>query len=228
MGRDTVWLLYAVAALAIVAVGAETWRYTLLVRSRNSALGVDVVSASDALVLIVSLLTFVFGLGAIAVTVWWLLMARGAAEEGSGTPPARGMWQTLAGVLVPLVNLVMAGSVVAELEHAAGDSTVSRRPRPSRLVVVWWGVWIANEALLVATVVRRFGGGMQAQADAVLLNALLNVSAAALAVLTAMVVHRLTRLLAPVDELRLHRMRVMEVHGAPQPPRRTRPASAAR
>lgn len=228
MGRNTGWLLYTVAVLAIVAVGAETWRYTLLVRSRHTALGVDTVSASDALVLIVSLLTFLFGLGAIGVTVWWLLTARGAAQEGSGREPARGMWQTLVGIFVPLLNLVMAGSVLAELEHAAGDGSVLRRPRPSRLVAAWWGVWIGNELLLIVTIVRRFGGSMQAQADAVLLNAVLNASAAVLAILTAVVVHRVTRLLAPVDALRLHRMRAVAVHGAPRPSRRTRPVTAAR
>jgi len=228
LGRNTVGVLCTVAILATVAAGAEAWRYALLVRSRNTALAVDTVTTSDVLLLIVSLLTFVFGVCAIAVSVWWLLTARGAAAEASGRPPARGVRQTLIGILVPLLNLVLAGAVLAELEHAAGDDAAARRPRPSRLVLSWWGVWIGNEVLLIVTVVRRFGDSMQATADAVLLNAVLNLAAAALAVLTAVVVHRLTRLLTPVESLHPQRMRVVSVHGAPRPTRRERPTTAAR
>src|SRR5699024_7066347 len=228
IGRNAVTVLYTVAALATVAAGAEAWRYALLLRSRHSALDADTVSASDALLLIVALLTFLFGLGAIVITVWWLLIARGAAEEESGRAPARNMRQTLVGILVPLLNLVMAGSIVAELEHSAGDGSALQRPRPSRLVLGWWAVWIVNEVLLIVTIIRRFGDSMQARADAVLLNSVVDVAAVALAVLTALLVGRLTRLLAPADTLEPHPLRVVAVHGAPQPSRRERPATADR
>src|SRR5699024_7584748 len=128
IGRNTVTVLCTMAALATVAAGAEVWRYALLLRSRHSALSADTVSASDALLLIVALLTFLFGLGAIAMTIWWLLVARGAAEQESGRPPARNVRHTLVGILVPLLNLVMAGSILAELEHAAGDGSALQRP----------------------------------------------------------------------------------------------------
>ena len=228
IARNAVGVLCTVAALAVLAGGAESWRYALLVRSRDAALSADIVGASDALVLIISLLTFLLGLTAIAITVWWLLVARGAAEEQSGRPPARSMWRTLLAVVVPGVNLVMAGSVLAELEHAASEESPLRRPRPSRLVWCWWAAWVVNGVLLAVTIGWRVGDSVQAQADAVLLNAALNLSAAVLAAITAFVVHRLTRLLAPARTLAPHRMRVLDVRGAPEPPRRERPTTAAR
>lgn len=228
IARNAVGVLCTVAALAALSGAAESWRYALLVRSRDAALSADVVGASDALVLIVSLLTFLLGLGAIAITVWWLLAARGAAAEQSGRPPARTMWGALLAVFVPGVNLVLAGSVLAELEHAAADESLLRRPRPSRLVAGWWAAWVVNGVLLAVTIGWRFGDSVQAQADAVLLNAALNVSAAVLATITAVVVNRLTRLLSPARTRDAHRMRVREVRGAPEPPRRERPTTSAR
>ena len=44
-------LLWALAAVALLAAGAETWRYVLLLASREGALSADAVAASDALVL---------------------------------------------------------------------------------------------------------------------------------------------------------------------------------
>ncbi|MDQ0378058.1 DUF4328 domain-containing protein [Amycolatopsis thermophila] len=227
--RNAVTILWFITGLAAIAAGAEFWRYALLVMSRTSALHAATVAFSDALEIIASLLTVVFGLIGIAATLWWLLVARGAAAEAAGQEPARSTREVVAGVLVPGVNLVMAGSIVAELEHLVLGRPPSRRPRPSRLVLAWWAAWVVNGVLMVLVIAWRFKDGVQAMADAVLLTGLLNTSAAVLAGLSAVLVYRFTTLLAPVRPGRLRPLQVRSVKGAPAPElRHARPAGAAR
>ncbi len=228
IARNAVAVLWALAGLAAVAAGAEIWRYALLVLSRDTALDPAVVGASDVLVLTFALLTFVMTVFAVAVTVWWLLVARTAAAEEAGQRPPRSTGQVLVGVLVPGVNLVLAGPILAELEHAATRRPANRRPRPSRLVLSWWAAWVGNAVLLVLTVVWRAREGVQAQVDAVFLTALTDLTALVLAVLTVRVVRRFTRLLAPVEEQWVRPPRVLRVANAPELPRRARPRTAAR
>jgi len=227
--RNAVTILWFLAGLAAVSAGAEFWRYALLAMSRTSALHVATVAFSDALEIVASLLTVVFCMIATAATLWWLVVARGAAADAAGQEPARSVGEVIAGVLVPVVNLVMAGSIAAELEHLVLGRPPARRPRPSRTVLAWWAVWVLNQVLMVLVIAWRFKDGVQAMADAVLLTALLNLSAAVLAGLTAVLVYRLTALLAPVRTDRLRPLQVRAVRGAPRPDLRTaRPAGAAR
>lgn len=228
IARNAVAVLWTLVALAAVASGAELWRYVLLVLSRDSALSSAVVGASDALVLTFSLLTFVVAAFAFAVSVWWLLVARKAAADEAGQHPPRPTWQVLAGLLVPGLNLAMAGSILAELEHAAIRRPANQRPKPSRLVLAWWGAWIANALLLTLTVLWRTRDGVQAQVDAVVLTAFSDLSAVLLALATVLVVRRFTRLLAPMDEQLVRPLRVLRVQDAPELPRRARPRTAAR
>ncbi|WP_235998854.1 DUF4328 domain-containing protein [Qaidamihabitans albus] len=226
--RNVVTVLWTLAGLTAIAAGAEIWRYVLLVRSRDSALDRGTVGVSDAFVLAFSLLAFVLALFAVAGTVWWLFAARSAAADAAGQDPPRSTWQVLLGTLVPGPNLVLAGPVLAELEHAVLGRRADQRPRPSRLVLWWWAAWIVNGVLLALTVGWRMRDGVQADADGVVLSALTDLAATVLAVLTARVVSRLTRLLAPADEGLPRPPSVVNVEGAPDPPRRTRPATAPR
>ncbi|PRX47860.1 uncharacterized protein DUF4328 [Prauserella shujinwangii] len=228
IARNTVTLLWTLAALTAVAAGGEVWRYVLLLRSRDTALSPGVVGASDAVVLAFSLLAFVLALFAGAAAVWWLFVARAAAAEEAGQEPPRPGWQVAVGTLVPVANLVLAGPIVAELEHAVLRRPAGERPRPSRLVLAWWSAWVANGVLLALTVAWRTRAGVQADADGVVLSALTDLAATALAALTAVVVQRFTRLLAPIDHELRRPPRVVRVDGAPAPARRPRPAHSAR
>ncbi|MFI6030868.1 DUF4328 domain-containing protein [Amycolatopsis magusensis] len=227
--RNATMLLWVLAAFATLSAFAEGWRYVLLLISREDALDADVVGTSDALVLTGALLTFVLALFAAGVSLWWLLVARVVAADELGERPARPPWQVVAGFFVPGPNLVMAGSIIAETEHSVLRRPGSERPRPSRLVLAWWGTWVLNGLLLVISVIWRLRDGVQAQADGVLLAVLTDGSAAALAVLTALLVRRMTGLLAPVGEDKLRHLRVLKVTGAPEPELRpSRPATAPR
>ncbi|RZQ62119.1 DUF4328 domain-containing protein [Amycolatopsis suaedae] len=222
-------LLWMVFGLALIAAGGELWRYILLLRSRSSALEVGVVDASDALVVTGGVLTLVLAVVAATATLWWLLVARAAAADESGQAQPRSAWQAVVAVLLPGPNLVLAGSVVSELEHAVLHRDRDERPKPSRLVRCWWAAWVANGVLLVVSVVWRLRSGVQAQADSVVLTAVNDLAAAALALLTVLVVRRVTDLLEPANPARLAGMRVLKVADAPAPALRpARPATAPR
>lgn len=228
LSRNATTILWFLAGLALASAVAEFWRYALLVISRNSALDTDVVAMSDALEIIASLLSVVFGLLGIASVLWWLVVARQAAADENGQEPPRSTRQVLIGTLVPGLNFVLAGSILAELEHAVLRRPAAQRPRPSRLVLAWWAAWLLDAVLMVLVIIWRFRGGVQAQADSVFLSGLLDTSAVVLAVLTAVVVHRLTSLLAPISLDRLRVRRVVAVKGAPAPVLRPVRSSSSR
>jgi hypothetical protein len=229
LSRSTALSLWVFAVLALIAGGAETWRYVLLVQSRDSALSPGVVQVSDTLVVTVGLLVTILSLIPVGLGVWWLFVARLAAADESGGAPPRPPRQVALGTLVPGLNLFMAGSIVAELEHAVLRRAPTRRPVPSRLVLSWWAAWVLNWLLLALVIWWRLRTGVQAQADSVVLVAFNDFSAAGLAVMTALVVRRMTVLLAPVNEHKLRPMRVLKVTGAPEPElRKARPSGSVR
>ena len=229
LSRSLVGILGAFAILAVVAAGAEIWRYVLLVQGRDSALSRSVVAFSDGFVLTAGLLASILALLPASLALWWLLVARQAAADAAGEDPARPLWQVLVGILVPIANLPLALSIVGELEHAVLRRPRDARPKPSRPVLVWWSAWLLNWLLLGATIVWRFRGDVQSMADSVVLVAVTDLAAAALAVVTAVVVRRFSKLLAPSEALGVREMRVVKVEGAPEPePHTKRPAGAAR
>lgn len=191
-------LLWALAAVALLAAGAETWRYVLLLASREGALSADAVAASDALVLAAGTGTVLLGLAAGGVVVAWSLPAAAAAAARSDSLSSRSWREIVLGWVVPGWNLAVAGPVLAEIEHGALDRAPDRRPRPSRLVGLWWVLWVAGGVLTAIALVWSWRTGVQARADGVVLHALLDLLAAVMAGVTAMLVGRLTVLLNPV------------------------------
>lgn len=206
-------VLWLVTALAVVAAAAEVWRYSLLLDSRFDAVPAAPLRASDALVVTAGWLGLVAGVLAVLLGVTWLVRTCDAAAESAGVHPSRPRWAVVAGTLLPGVNLLVPGAVLAEIEHAALGGDPARRPRPSRLVTWWWVVWAA--ALLAAAGTVLWGGldSVQAQADGVLLHAVTDVLAAVTAVLTVAVVRRTTALLSPVDPRYARRRLVVRVPG---------------
>ncbi len=199
-------LLWLAAAVALLTAAAEVWRYSILLDSRTDAVPAGPLRVSDALVVTGSVMSLLAGALAAFAVLAWLIRAYAAAAESAGVAPARPRWQLVAGVLVPGVNLLLPAAVLAEMEHAALGGDPARRPRPSRLIVVWWVVWATGLLLAALTMLWRLRDTVQAQADGVLLTAATDVLAAAVAVLTALVVRRLTALLAPGRRRRYRRM----------------------
>lgn len=221
-------MMWALACLAVCAAGGEVWRYVLLVDSRTGALSSRLVGTSDALVTIAAILALTFGLVTLVVTLWWLNMARHAAADLADQRPARPDWQVLVYLLVPVVNLAMAGVVLTELEHQVLRRPADERPTPSKQVRIWWSAWAAAGVLCLITVIWRFRDSVQARADGVILSALTDLSAAAVAILTALMIRRLAMLLAPIDPTTVRYLRVLRVEGAPEPTLRPKPATSRR
>ncbi|MEV0677072.1 DUF4328 domain-containing protein [Actinosynnema sp. NPDC050436] len=215
--RTASHLLWLAGLASLWAAGSEVWRYVLLLLSRHGALEAGTVSVSDAMVRASSTVALVVAAAGLVFTLLWLRRARHAAATAAGYAPSRSDGEVLAGVLVPGLNLVVPGSVVAELEHAALRLPADARPRPSRLVRWWWGLWAGAVLFSAGTVLWSFRSSVQALADGVLLHAVADLLAAAVAVLTALLVRRITGLLLPVPAGALRRMRVVGVKDAPEP-----------
>jgi hypothetical protein len=220
LARHTSGMLWLFAALAVLAAGAEGWRYVLLLRSRFGALSDGVVSTSDTFVYASAGLALAVGALAAGMTLWWVYVARDAAAEVAGYESPRSTRGFFFGMLIPFVNLAVAGSVFAELEHAAQRGEQNTRPRPSRLVRWWWLTWAVNGLVTAVTILWRLRGGVQAQADGVVLSVVTDLLGAAVAVLTVLLLRRLVLLLAPIDLSTVRLMRVVGVSGAPEPPLR--------
>lgn len=190
-------LLRGLAMLAVLSAAAEIWRYVLLLQSRGGALSAGAVSASDALVEAASWVsTLMFVASGVYLLVWLLPMIDAAALR-SGVRSSRSHRTVLLGWLVPGINLSVPGSVLAELEHAALGRPAGQRPRPSKLVLVWWGLWAANVILGALVLLWSLRSGVQARADGVVQHAVLDLVAAGTAVATARVVEWLTALVCP-------------------------------
>ncbi len=212
LGAVAVPLLGLTAVVMLAGAGAEAWRYALLLDSRTDAVPAGPLHTSDALVITGGVLALLAGLLAGAVTVGWLVRACPVAARAAGVAPARQTWQLVAGVLVPGVNLLVPGAVLAELEHAALGRDPDRRPRPSRLVVGWWAVWVTGLLLAGTTMLWSLRDGVQARADGVLLHIATDLVAGVVAIITIVVVRRLTWLLSPPTLINARRM-VRVPHG---------------
>jgi Domain of unknown function (DUF4328) len=189
--------LWATATVAAVAAGAELWRYVLLLASRTDALPAGLVAASDALVMSAGTVAPILAVLAGVLLIVWSVRASRAAGDFAGVVPARSARAIVAGWLVPVLNLSVPGSVLAEIEHAALARPPEQRPRPSPLLTTWWALWVADVVLFVIVALWSLRTTVQAQADGVVLHALLDLLAVATAGVTAVLAVRLTRLLTP-------------------------------
>jgi hypothetical protein len=206
-------LLGFTAMLVLVTAGAEAWRYTLLLESRSDAVPAGPLHASDVLVVTGGVVSLLSAALAGAVTLGWLVHAYTAAAQAAAVTPARPRWQLVVGALVPGLNLVVPGAVLAELEHTTLGQDPDRRPHPSRLVIGWWVIWVTGLVLSGTAMLWHLRGGVQARADGVLLHIATDLVAGAVAITTIVVVRRLTRLLSPGTLTRARRMVVVRVPG---------------
>ncbi|HEY2762897.1 MAG TPA: DUF4328 domain-containing protein [Pseudonocardiaceae bacterium] len=213
LAATAVPLLWLTAALVLITAGAEAWRYGLLLDSRTDAVSAWPLHISDALVITGGVISLLAAVLAGLVTVGWLVRACAAAAEAAGVRPPRPAWQLVAGVLVPGVNILLPGAMLAELEHAALGRNPDRRPRPSPLVAVWWAVWAFGLMLGALTMLWGLRHGVQAHADGVLLHLLTDLVAGVVAITTIVVVRRLTALLGPPTSRGIRRMVVVRIGG---------------
>ena len=183
--------------VALAAAGSEAWRYVLLLRGRTEVLSGAAVVASDRLVGLASLTAVVLGLATVVVVLPLLVRLHGLAAFRAGLEPARSSASVVARLVVPGWNVFGAGVVMGEVDGVLADPTSRSRPRLSWLVVASWVAWAVNSVLVLITLIKAFGTSEQAVADTVELHIFVDVSAASVALLAALVLRCFRRLLQP-------------------------------
>jgi hypothetical protein len=210
--RWATWLAAATALCALVAAGAEIWRYALMLEGRKLVLSGQAVRASDLLVAGSGLAVVCAALLTAAFAVPALMRAHAAAAQRLGRAPSRSERAIAARLLVPVWNVYGAGQIVTEIDLMLGAASAGHgqpadraepvRPRASRITAFWWLSWIASSVLMIVTLAWGFGGSLQAIADTVQLHIGLDLLAVVVAGLGAVMLHRFVRLLAgPKPEL---------------------------
>lgn len=175
-------LLAAAVVLFLLGAAAELLRYGLLLRNRTTLISPTVLAVSDAMVFTLGVMAPMVAFAAAAASVAWLVGARRAAWQRVGRAEPRSAAAVAFGCLVPVVNLVWPGVFLSEL--AAVDIRIRS------LVRVWWATWAFGGVLLIVDLVWRSHDSLQARANGVLLAVLVNLVAAAVAVLTLLLTRR--------------------------------------
>ena len=184
-------LLVLAASLLGLAAAAELFRYGILLYNRTRLVGQMTLVTSDALVLFAETASIVIGIAAAVGSACWLVDRRRIFFERAGTRDPRSSRTIFVGTLVPVLSLALPGVFLTELADAKAGVG---KPRLVRDIRIWWGLWVLNWALVVAASLWRLRDSLQAQADGVLLSAIV----ALVGVLTALwTVH----LLHSIDDL---------------------------
>ncbi|MEC3957975.1 DUF4328 domain-containing protein [Nocardia sp. CDC153] len=161
-------LLPVTAGLFVLAALAELGRYGILLRNRTRLIQPWLLWISDGAVTVLAIAALAVALAAAVALVGWLTETRRAAYASLGETDPRPLRTLVLGCVVPVVNLVWPGvflTEVARLRIADGTD-----PRLLRAVRIWWAAWLVNAVLVVVSVLYRFAGSLQAQADGVLFS----------------------------------------------------------
>ena len=190
------------AGVSVSAAAAETWRFRLLLTGRTQVLPGSTVRAGNALVAATGWLALLAAAVLAVLAVPALIRAPAVFAARHGWAPARPPAAVAGRLLVPGVNLWGAGAVVAEISSLAVLPPADSGPAPARLrptptALAWWVLWVVGGAFAVATLIRGFARSEQAVADTVELHIAVDLAAAALAVLTAVLFIRFRRALEP-------------------------------
>jgi len=188
---------------ALVAAGAEIWRFVLLLAGRTLVLSGTVVRASDVLVAAGGLAVLTFAVLMAAFAVPALVRTHHAAARKLGYAPSRSGAGIVARLLVPIWSVYGAGQIVTEIDrmlaqgsdagsdHARDtDPAAPARVSSSWVVKAWWVSWVISAVLIIVTLARGVGGSLQAIADTVELHIAVDLVAAVVAALAAVILRR--------------------------------------
>jgi hypothetical protein len=170
-------LVLFTGAAFLGAAAAELWRYAILLDSRTELIDPILLWCSDQLLNLLSLLALPLALGAAYTCAEWLFAARADTFARNGMAEPRSRRWILVCCLVPVVNLVLAGVLLTELAEQVS-------PRLRRVVRVWWCGWVVSAAMSVISLLWHFTDTLQARANGVVVSAVTDLVAAALAVAT--------------------------------------------
>jgi hypothetical protein len=206
--RRATWLAVLAGAAALLAAGAEIWRFALMLQGRTLVLNGAVVRTSDMLVAAAGIIAPLTALLALIYAVPVLARTNAAAAGRRGRAPSRTLGAVAARVLIPIWNIYGAGQIVTEIDRllqagpnpgaALDDHRPADRPRRAgKLTLCWWLSWAVSALLVIVTAARGFGGSLQAIADTVELHIAVDLVAVVVAWLGAAMLSRFRRLLSP-------------------------------
>ncbi|WP_067648584.1 DUF4328 domain-containing protein [Nocardia harenae] len=177
-------LLWTAVAFVLAAL-AELGRYAILLYNRTRLVEPLLLRISDAAVLTFAVLAALLALLAAIAAVARLIQLRRAAYARVGRRDPRSPRALLLGSLIPVLNLVWPGVFLTEALTGRDD------PRALRVIRIWWAVWVLGGLVAVAALCWRTADSLQAKADGVLVTALTDLLAAAVALLTLGVLNAL-------------------------------------
>ncbi|MGS0683776.1 DUF4328 domain-containing protein [Nakamurella sp. GG22] len=196
--RGASWLALLTGLAALTAAGAETWRYVLMVQGRTLVLSGTAVRTSDILVASAGLTVIAAALVTVVLAVPALVRSHVAAARRLGREPSRKAAGIIPRLLVPVWNIYGAGQIITEIDRMlVQGSPNDERVRRSRLPALWWAAWICSAVLLVITLARGAGGSLQAIADTVELHIAVDLLAAVVAFLSAVLFRRFAGIFRP-------------------------------
>ena len=196
--RRAAWMAAITMVTALVAAGAEIWRFTLMLDGRTLVLSGDAVRASDVLVAAGGIAVVLAAVVTAGMAVPALVRTHASAARRLGRAPSRRATSVAARLVVPVWNIYGAGQIVTEIDRMlptalAVPSVPSAHDRPrraSRITTLWWCSWIVSAVLMITTLARGIGGSLQAIADTVELHIAVDVMAAVVAGLGALMLRR--------------------------------------
>jgi hypothetical protein len=180
------------AVVALLAAGAELWRYLLLLQGRTVVLSGAVVRTSDRLVGTAGWVVTALAVVTAAVLAPLLVRLHAVAARRAGLAPSRVPAAVLARLVVPGWNLLGVGVVAGEIDGQLSRPQ-SGRPRLSPLVVALWIAWVVDSVLVLITLLAAFGTSDQAVADTVELHIFVDLAGAVVAALFVLLLRRWRR-----------------------------------
>ncbi len=196
--RGASWLAVLTGLAALTAAGAEIWRFVLMVQGRTLVLSGTAVRTSDILVATAGLTAIAAALVTVVLAARALVRSHMAAARRLGRAPSRNAAGIISRLLVPVWNIYGAGQIITEIDQMLMQGSRSdERVRRSRLPALWWAAWICSAVLIVITLARGAGGSLQAIADTVELHIAVDLLAAIVAVLSAVLFRRFARIFCP-------------------------------
>lgn len=208
------------SVLCAVAAASEIWRFRLMLQGRTLVLDGRRLAVSDRLLVLASWLALVAAIVTALLAVPAIVRAHRAAAVTAGRTVTRRPIDVWLRLLVPVWNNYGAGQILTETEALlAHRESRSGSPQTSALIRWWWLAWLISSALTIVTLVRGFGGSVQAIADTVELHIAVDAAAALVTLLGGLVLLRLARLFAGPRPSRLAGWTVA-------PPASTRPPLA--
>lgn len=143
------WLLYAQAALSVVAVVSGVMEYSVLSGIKNGTFASDAemtaaAEATDTRQMIIGLVQFAVAIAAIVLFLMWVYRSnRNARSFGPHTMRTTPGW-SVGWFFIPIANLWKPYQAVKEIWEVSRNPANPEDANPQPLLGWWWFFWIVS------------------------------------------------------------------------------------